>query len=229
MKKYFVVLPLILAMVGCVSSPKTPVLSHPMPPMPTIPIMPMAKKKPAAPSFKVERVQSPQLRISATVLPQCVGSTYTLTLDWSYDFLNNPTVDAFKLYSGTTSDAYTNITVIDGQTTSISISNLLIGTVYFFNMTALDTVDGTESSFSGEISYVMPVVPDNIFKLNLIVNAGVPTIQTQVCPFQVVNIQYSIDLHNWIPIQSIVADQYGNIAWNDVSATDARFYRGQTQ
>jgi hypothetical protein len=58
-----------------------------------------------------------------------------------------------------------------------------------------------------------------MFKLNLVVNAGVPTIQTQVCPFQLITVEHLTDLHTWGMVQTLIADKYGNISWTDLSAT----------
>ena len=61
----------------------------------------------------------------------------------------------YKLYSGSSSKTYTNVTDV-GNVTSNVVAGLVLGRTYFFAVTAYDS--GGESDFSNEISYT-PVTP----------------------------------------------------------------------
>jgi fibronectin type 3 domain-containing protein len=76
------------------------------------------------------------------------AATQSVTLAW--DPAAN--ADGYRLYSGTASRVYTQIIDV-GNTTSTPVSNLIVGQVYFFAVTAYDTA-GQESPLSNEISYV---------------------------------------------------------------------------
>lgn len=76
------------------------------------------------------------------------SSSNTATLSWS---LNTETdLAGYKLYMGTASGVYSSITTM-GKVTSYTISNLGLGTTYYFALTAYDT-SGNESALSTEVS-----------------------------------------------------------------------------
>jgi len=66
----------------------------------------------------------------------------------------DPTVVGYNVYSGTVSRNYTNL-VNAGSATSVTISNLVPGTTYYFAATTY-TLAGLESAYSAEASYTVP-------------------------------------------------------------------------
>lgn len=77
---------------------------------------------------------------------------------------NTETNITYRLYWGGASRDYTNF--VQTANTTVTISNLNDGVVYFAAVTARDT-NGLESSFSEEVSFVKPKPPT---KLRLSVN-----------------------------------------------------------
>ena len=77
----------------------------------------------------------------------------TVTLAW--DASTDPMVTGYNIYSGTVSHSYTNL-VNAGIATSVTISNLVPGTTYYFAATTY-TLSGLESDYSLETAYTVPV------------------------------------------------------------------------
>jgi hypothetical protein len=76
------------------------------------------------------------------------GSVGTVTLSWDPSTATN--LAGYKVYKGTASGVYSSpITV--GNVTSYTISNLGIGSTYYFAVTEYNT-SGLESGFSNEVS-----------------------------------------------------------------------------
>src|SRR5690242_10304449 len=76
-----------------------------------------------------------------------------VTLAW--DASTDPMVTGYNIYSGTVSHGYTNI-VNAGTATSLTLSNLVPGTTYYFAATTY-TLSGLESDYSLETAYTVPV------------------------------------------------------------------------
>src|SRR5882762_4373692 len=72
----------------------------------------------------------------------------SITLAW--DPSPDPSVVGYKVYWGIASRNYTN-SLSAGSATTLTVSNLVIGTPYFFAATAYDT-NGIESDYSAEVS-----------------------------------------------------------------------------
>jgi hypothetical protein len=101
----------------------------------------------------------------------CIGFIVLCNLLWAFNThaLQNVTLawDAnsetnlagYKLYYGTSSRAYTNVSNL-GNALSASI-NLLEGSTYYFAVTAVNTL-GIESDYSTEVSYNIPIIQSPI-------------------------------------------------------------------
>jgi hypothetical protein len=84
-------------------------------------------------------------------------ATQSVTLAW--DPSPDPTVVGYKVYYGVASLTYTNVIDV-GDATSVTISNLVEGTTYYFAATAYNIL-GMESAFSAETVYTVPAGSGN--------------------------------------------------------------------
>ncbi len=80
-----------------------------------------------------------------------------VTLTWNTN--NEDDIAGYKIYYGNSSRNYNSIVDVGNQT-SYTISNLVDGNTYFFASTAYD-INGNESGFSKEISYVALISGNN--------------------------------------------------------------------
>ena len=88
------------------------------------------------------------------ILSSGLAHAASVTLAW--DASQEEDIAGYRVYYGTTSGHYTNMTDA-GMNTSGTISNLVPGQTYYFAATAYDTA-GSESGFSQEIPYTVPFV-----------------------------------------------------------------------
>jgi hypothetical protein len=86
------------------------------------------------------------------------GTAFAGQVTLAWDPVVAPALAGYKLYSGTSSGAYTS-TVDVRNVTTYTLTGLTDGATYFFAVTAYDTV-GNESGYSNEVSYTVPGVPD---------------------------------------------------------------------
>ncbi len=95
------------------------------------------------------------------------GNGYSVTATWTDISGSDPAIDAYKLYWGTASYNYSeyaeieaatgnsnqsDVTCTAGGTISCTISNLTVGTIYYFNITGYLTSTGAESDYWGEVT-----------------------------------------------------------------------------
>lgn len=81
----------------------------------------------------------------------------------AWDPSPDPSVSGYNLYYGAGSRQYTNL-LSAGNLTSLSVSNLARGQIYFFAVTAVDAA-GLESDFSPEVSYYVYAKPAAVTNL----------------------------------------------------------------
>ncbi len=83
----------------------------------------------------------------------CILVTWAIgaeaTVSWGAN--SESDLSGYKIYSGTSSGSYDDALDV-GNKTSFIINNLVIGTTYFFAVTAYDS-SGNESNFSEEVSF----------------------------------------------------------------------------
>jgi len=85
------------------------------------------------------------------------SSAPTVTLAWNPS--PSPEVTGYHLYQGYSSQNYGAPTEVPGIATSIyTVSNLVQGTTYYFNLTAHDGF-GLESVFAGEVNFTSQAPP----------------------------------------------------------------------
>jgi hypothetical protein len=77
------------------------------------------------------------------------ATSETATLSWNAN--SEPDLQGYKIYLATTSGGYgAPITTLPMDATSYTVTDLEIGTTYFFAVTAYNS-SGAESSFSNEV------------------------------------------------------------------------------
>ncbi len=82
--------------------------------------------------------------------PLASFATGTITLAWNPSPSTNDVITNYNVYYGVASATYTNV-VAAGTNLTVSVSNLVEGTTYYFAATAVDT-NGLESDYSTEVS-----------------------------------------------------------------------------
>ena len=108
----------------------------------------------ASPTWQTLGTFSGSTNLSFTNLPAvfirgfCTNLTTSATLAWQPS--SDPTVVGYQLYYGTASHSYAH-TVNVGPSTTVTVSNLLNGTTYYFAVTAYYS-SGVQSPFSNEAS-----------------------------------------------------------------------------
>src|ERR1019366_1822278 len=135
-----------------------------------------------APSERVRRVAHTVvlLAVFIALTPLASLAAGTVTLAWDPD--SGPdTVTNYNIYYGAASATYTN-TVAAGANTTITVSNLVDSTTYYFAATAVDT-NGLESDFSTEVSALIavgltnqPPTLDALANVTINENAGLQTV-----------------------------------------------------
>jgi hypothetical protein len=104
--------------------------------------------------------------------PLASSAAGSVTLAWDASPGTN-VIANYKIYYGAASATYTNV-VAAGTNLTVSISNLVTGTTYYFAATAVDT-SGLESDYSTEVSTMIrpPNQPPTLNALaNLTINEG---------------------------------------------------------
>jgi Fibronectin type III domain len=144
-----------------------------------------------------------------------------VTLAWNPS--TNSLVAGYNVYYGGASGVYTNKTSV-GMATSLTISNLVVGTTYYFAASTYDA-SGAESALSSPVSYTVPtpapgvqlaVTPTRQFALTI---AGVANQSYQILASQ--------DLKTWQVIGTVTTGTGGSATFTDTNAANypSRFYR----
>ncbi|MCX6912989.1 MAG: Ig-like domain-containing protein, partial [Verrucomicrobia bacterium] len=101
--------------------------------------------------------------------PPAAVAAGTVTLAWDASSGTNAIAN-YKVYYGAASATYTN-SVAAGTNLTVSVSNLVVGTTYYFAATAVDT-SGLESDYSTEVS-TMIAPPNQPPTLNALANVTI--------------------------------------------------------
>ena len=166
------------------------------------------------------------LKLSAFALaPTPQGS---LSLAW--DPSSDPTVVGYRVYQGGASQVYTNVIDV-GHQTSMTISNLVTGATYFFAVTAYDAT-GSESAFSGQIVYTVPIsasLPGEALLSCALRRdySGHITLSGTAPAGWSYDVWATQDLVSWLPIGSVIVDVTGAFQFTEpeTSLLPVRFYR----
>jgi hypothetical protein len=118
--------------------------------------------------------------VCLALIPSHSLAAGTVTLVWDPSSGTN-VIANYKVYYGSASRTYTNVTSV-GTATTLSVSNLAVGTTYYFAATAVDAY-GLESDYSAEASTVIPISTTNqpptldlLVNLTINENAGLQTV-----------------------------------------------------
>jgi hypothetical protein len=145
----------------------------------------------------------------------------SVSLGWTPSSDTN--VVGYNIYYGTASGNYTNKTAV-GDVATVTISNLICGTTYYFAATDFN-VNGNESGFSGEVTFIVP----GVLALSSGASPGVPmVIKFPVAPTHWYEVQASVDLQSWTTIwQTAVETANVWVQFSDpqAAAFPSRFYR----
>jgi len=146
-----------------------------------------------------------------------------VTLAWTPT--GDPSVVGYRVYQGVASQTYTNMIDV-GNATSVTVSNLVGGTTYYFAVTSY-TSAGVESPFSGEITYTpgLPLHP----QLQISFNASRQAVVSGTGPAGYkYNVLATTDLRTWNALTNITVGSTGLFSATDPSAQAARkFYKLQ--
>jgi hypothetical protein len=104
------------------------------------------------------------------LLLTAVASQAVTTLTLAWDRSSSSNVVGYFIYYGPTTGNYTN-RLSAGNTTTLTVSNMVEGSTYFFAATALDS-NNLESDYSTEVSTTIPI-PNRPPTLNPLVNIAI--------------------------------------------------------
>jgi hypothetical protein len=151
-----------------------------------------------------------------------------LSLAW--DRSTDSSVVGYRLYLGSASQVYTNVTDV-GDQARITIVNLIPGTTYYFAVTAYDDT-GLESEFSGEVGYTVPAsaaLPSASLLSWCLQKStlGQATIIGTGKAGWIYEVWATKDLLSWSVVGTVVADAGGSFEFTDRDSfmLPFRFYR----
>lgn len=114
-------------------------------------------------------------------------STQAAQVTLAWDRSTDPTVNAYSVYWGVATRTYTNHVDVPGNgTTSVTISNIVLGSTYYFAATCTAT-NGLESDFSVEVSYFVPSkpnAPQNFRMTNVVLRLTIQQAPTPAGPWE---------------------------------------------
>lgn len=153
------------------------------------------------------------LSLNATL--QALASQ-NVTLAWNPSV--SPNIVGYDIYYGGVSGIYTN-EIFAGNVTNITVPGLAGGVMYYFVATAVNG-SGTQSSFSGQLTYTLSTAP--VVGLPVFSKSGFSFAVSGMSGSNCV-IQVSTNLINWTPLlTNAVPFQFSDSNANHFSR---RFYR----
>ena len=145
----------------------------------------------------------------------------SVTLAWSPS--PSPDVAGYYVYYGVASGIYTS-KIFAGNTNSVTLSNLVAGTTYYFVVTCFDTA-GDESVPSNEATYTVPAdltgLP--VALKNSSLSGGNFSFTVSDEPGTNFAVEASVDLVNWVRVATNTAPF--TFVDPDASQFTQRFYR----
>jgi hypothetical protein len=138
------------------------------------------------------------------------------TIGWDSSISTN--VAGYKVYYGTSSRNYTNVTTVDASTTSLQVFGLQPGTAYFCAVKSVDS-SNHESAYSTEVYFVTPSAPTLAVKpwSDAYGNRYVEVTTKQSIP-RYWELDYTLDLVDWYPYDygydSFIDEPYVHTDWD---------------
>jgi hypothetical protein len=164
---------------------------------------------------------------TTNILAGCNTTNY-VGIQWNYDLAGDPAVKKFKVNYGTDVSSFST-QIVTAPNLQSTISNLLADKIYYIEATAVNTNSvNNESLPSNRLLYAFGSGCGNVpYSIDIIMlTNSVPRIISKLCPGCPMSILRSSDLVTWIEIGATVADQYGNVIFDDHNApADHAFYR----
>ena len=145
-----------------------------------------------------------------------------VTLAWDPSI--SPNIATYRLYYGNSSGNYTNISET-GNVTLTTVSNLLVGSTYYFAVSAVDII-GLESVLSSEVSYTVGAPLGATLQLTSNPGQGAVISASGPAGYSY-DLITSTDLLTWSTIVNLTTDTNGTLQFTDPDAATnaARFYR----
>lgn len=167
---------------------------------------------------------------TTNILSGCKTTNNSVGVRWDYNLADDLAVNKFRVYYGVNSSSLTSTQLVAAPQLATTISNLLSANTYFIQATAVNT-NGSESPKSNQISYGFGYGCNGVpFTIDIMMlTNNIPRLCSKLCPNCSVTIYRSTNLVNWITVGATVADQYGNIMFDDHNApANYGFYRMST-
>ena len=147
---------------------------------------------------------------------------YSLELQWNAP--SNQITAGYKLYYGTASRQYTNVSNA-GTNLSYTVSNLVAGVPYYFAATDYDA-QLQESDFSNEATWIGDGVLTLFIQPPALGSSTNPiTLQFPENPGKTYTVQASADLITWTNIAVDIAPTNRFWSFQEASVYERRFYR----
>jgi fibronectin type III domain protein len=149
-------------------------------------------------------------------------ATNKVTLAW--DRSQSANIAGYRLYRGLASQVYTDLVDV-GNTTNATLSDLSLGTNYFFAVTAYDII-GLESPFSNEISYTAGTPLQSRLQISAAPPSQV-TLKASGPSGYRYDVLMSQGLSDWTTITNISLDTNGSVLYSPPPAISEppRYYK----
>ena len=154
----------------------------------------------------------------SALTPLCSLAVGTATLVWDPSS-GTDVITNYNIYYGVASATY-NAVVAAGTNTTVSISNLAEGTIYYFAATAVDTF-GLESAYSTEASALIPAnkpPTDNTLATIVVSTPPKTTLHIPIGSSLVNTGQLTFSFDPGAPASARVNHSSGLLTWNVTSA-----------
>jgi hypothetical protein len=161
------------------------------------------------------------LLILSTFTPPIHASA--LRLVWNANTSSD--IAEYRVYVGPAPGQYPNAFNV-GNVTSISMTNLIPGTIYYFAVSAISLAN-LESPLSQPVSGQAPA--DGLALTGSLVSVGQYELRVQGPASGTYNIEESEDLLNWSPVAALPGDPSGQANYRVTIDRPKRFFRARVQ
>jgi hypothetical protein len=158
------------------------------------------------------------------LVPACFAQNVKLAWDPNHE----SDLAGYRVYAGTATRKYAT-NYFAGNITNYTVTNLTVGTKYFFAVTAVNKAE-LESDYSNEVNTTVTSGTTEII-LQPTVNGMQYQVQGHGLAGKTYSFQASDDLSNWHAISSAIAGAQGQFSYttNNFRGVRFRFYRAVQQ